>query len=320
LAENVSRSHLLQKANELAAKTLERIHKENLVPTPENYELWFVYYSGSNPEVTRAIDILLSSKQKIDDERCQELHERFLSDRAQTEEVRKVGDRIQATIKDVTGVVTTVKTVTSRYNETLSGVTDKLSDSMDQTQLEKLLHEIVENTQLMIHENEKLEQQLTRSSSEIEELQRNLEIVRREALTDGLTNLANRKAFEAELERVAREADETGNAFSLLFMDIDHFKSFNDNFGHQVGDQVLRLVARTLTDGVKGRDIVARYGGEEFVIVLPETNMDAALKVGDSLRRAVAGKEIVNRNTALYSAKHNGRNQIVVSSILGQKH
>ncbi len=85
--------------------------------------------------------------------------------------------------------------------------------------------------------------------------------------------------------------------FSLILMDIDHFKSFNDNYGHQVGDQVLRLVARTLLDGIKGRDFVARYGGEEFAILLPDTNQNAAQQVANALRNAVANKQVVNKNS-----------------------
>jgi diguanylate cyclase len=127
-------------------------------------------------------------------------------------------------------------------------------------------------------------------------------------------------------------------------LDIDHFKSFNDNFGHQVGDQVLRLVARTLTDGIKGRDIAARYGGEEFVILLPETNLAHAMILAESLRKSLAAKEVINRasgeflgritmsigvaqyyssedvneliervDSALYTAKHNGRNQVAAA-------
>ena len=347
---NVQYSDSIEKANEYASSALERMHKEALAPTPENYALWYVYYAGSNPEVTRAIDILESNSQKITDERCQELYQRFLSEGKDGERVREAGDRIQATIKEVSGAVKNVKSATSKYNLSLSTATGKLNQNMDKDQLETVLKGVMTNTQEMIRQNQSLEQELSRSAVAMEELQRDLEMVRKEALTDGLTNLANRKAFDAEIERIMREARETSQTFSLVMLDIDHFKSFNDNFGHQVGDQILRLVAKTLIDGVKGRDVAARYGGEEFAIILPATNLQAAMKVGDSLRKAVDSKDVVNRNSgeklgritlsggvaeylpgekiedligradaALYTAKHNGRNQIAAAPTPGQK-
>lgn len=342
-------SHSIEKANSFASKALERMQKESLPPSPENYELWYVYYSGVSADVTRAIDILEAAGQKITIERCQEIHQRFLSDKDQSEEVQKVGDAINETIKDVTDVVTNVKGAAEEYNETLSSVTEKLGEEMSQGQIENLLQDIVAGTQNMISQNQALEEKLSVSSQAMNALQHDLEVARQEALTDGLTNLANRKAFDAEIERVIHNAQENSETFSVIMMDIDHFKAFNDNYGHQVGDQVLRLVAKTLTDGVKGRDMAARYGGEEFVIVLPQTNLSAAQILGDNLRQAVSSKEVVNRNSgeklgritlsggvaeyssgdsiedlieradgALYTAKHNGRNQVVSSPAPGQ--
>ena len=129
--------------------------------------------------------------------------------------------------------------------------------------------------------------------------------------------------------------------FSLIIIDIDHFKAFNDKYGHQIGDQVLRLVALTLVDEVKGQDMAARYGGEEFTIILPVPTVKQRRYVAENLRRAVERKEVMNRATgeefgpnyfslgvaeyfpeetaedlirradrALYTSKHKGRNQI----------
>jgi diguanylate cyclase len=343
-------SHSLEKANEFAAEALERMQKEGLAPTPENYELWYVYFSKTNIEVAKAIDILDANNQKITNEKCLELHQRYLSEANERERVRKAGDTIQKAIKDVSGAVSNVKSATTKYNSTLHEVTDQLSEANNKGDLEIVLQSVIANTQEMMAQNQKLENKLNQSSLVMQELQRDLDMVRREALTDGLTNLANRKAFDAELGRIADEAQELGQTFSLIMMDIDHFKSFNDNFGHQVGDQVLRLVAKTLIDGVKGRDVAARFGGEEFAIILPETNLPAGVKVGDYLRKAVASKDVVNRNSgeklgritlsggvaqyiagedledligradaALYTAKHNGRNQIAAAPAPGQK-
>ena len=318
--------------------------------TPDVYELWYVYYSGQSPEITRAIDILIANQQKVTVERCRELYARFLSDNKNEELVRRAGDEINSTIRSVTGVVRDVKAATEEYSVNLENVTSKVSKTSSPEELQQVLTSIVSDTKDMLVRNRTLEQELDKSSHVMEELQRDLENVRREAMTDGLTNLANRKAFDNELRRIAEEASVTEGTFALLMVDIDYFKSFNDNYGHQVGDQVLRLVARTLTDGVKGRDVAARYGGEEFAIILPDTGLQAAVTVGNALRKAVATKDVVNRNTgdklgritmsvgcaefapgenlqdlieradaALYTAKHNGRNQVAAAPTPGKK-
>ena len=84
---------------------------------------------------------------------------------------------------------------------------------------------------------------------------------------------------------------------ALIMIDIDHFKKFNDNYGHQIGDQVLKLVGRTLTDCVRGQDVAARFGGEEFAIILPNTNLDGAYVVAENIRNNVAAKKITRRST-----------------------
>src|SRR5439155_8965313 len=112
-----------------------------------------------------------------------------------------------------------------------------------------------------------------------------------------LTELANRKHFDETIEAAVHASDQRGEPLSLLMIDIDHFKSFNDTFGHTTGDQVLRLVAMSLKQNIKGQDLAARYGGEEFAIVLPNTPLKNALKVADQIRRIVMAKELRKKST-----------------------
>jgi diguanylate cyclase len=128
-------------------------------------------------------------------------------------------------------------------------------------------------------------------------LREDLETVRNEAITDGLTGVGNRKFFDIMLRKFADDAAKTGQPVCLLLYDVDHFKAFNDKHGHQIGDQVLRLVARTLKEAVKGGDIVARYGGEEFAIILPKTALNDALTVADQVRSLVSQRRLVRKRT-----------------------
>lgn len=159
----------------------------------------------------------------------------------------------------------------------------------------------------------------------------------RRARIDPLTGLANRRHFEEQLQRIIAETDRFGGSGSLVLVDIDHFKNVNDTYGHQAGDQVLRQVARALTEGVRAVDVCARYGGEELAILLPQTSLEGACDLAERLRRAIAervvkvGSESIRvtasfgvasyptsvsvreslfpaADRALYAAKHDGRN------------
>src|SRR5262249_19351247 len=204
-----------------------------------------------------------------------------------------------------------------------------------------LIENLVRSTVQVEHTNYSLEARLKASKQEINQLQENLETVRNESLTDPLTGLANRKYFDQMFERAVADCRAQGEDISLLLTDIDHFKSFNDRYGHLTGDQVLRLVAQAVKHNVKGQDIAARYGGREFAVILPETSLPQAMTVADHIRRAVACKELIKRSTGenlgrvtisvgvavlhadesirtlieradacLYTAKHKGRNLV----------
>jgi len=120
-----------------------------------------------------------------------------------------------------------------------------------------------------------------------------MEEVSRRARTDALTGLANRRAFDEQLEQLLAHADRFGHSVSLIVADVDHFKAVNDNWGHEVGDQVLKSVAETLAEGVRAVDVCARFGGEELAILLPQTSLQGAVELADRLRKAVGAKPIV---------------------------
>lgn len=112
--------------------------------------------------------------------------------------------------------------------------------------------------------------------------------LREVANKDGLTGIANRAAFNVRMDDEFERSNRYGRPFSLILLDVDHFKSFNDSFGHPAGDEVLRKVARLLAGSARATDFVARYGGEEFAVILPETDRGGAMALAERFRRAVA--------------------------------
>src|SRR5262245_49947914 len=216
----------------------------------------------------------------------------------------------------------------------------EFTDSPDQPS--PIVEWLVASTRELRETTKTPEDRLQSSKTEIGNLNKSLDAIRAETLTDPLTGLGNRKYFDRSIEHAVEQALVSGDPLSLLMFDIDHFKSFNDSYGHLTGDQVLRLVALSLKQTIKGQDITARYGGEEFAVVLPNTALRQALTVADHIRRAVMAKELKKKSTGeilgrvtisvgvsilkpgddtyslieradacLYAAKRNGRNRVI---------
>lgn len=331
-------------ANKIGTEAFARLQKDGIALDPKNFEVFYAYQANSHAELKKAMDSLIKTKGKLTSEDCHAFHEEFLSEKKKKEAYDKASNQIHATLEDVSGLMDNVREATTGYTKSLVGASKKISAISTPEEMQHILKTVVADTNRILEHNKQLEAQLDKSAYAIQELKTDLEKIQREAMTDGLTSLANRKSFDNQLESLRKSCTESGKIFTLLIMDIDHFKTFNDNFGHQVGDQVLRLVARTLTDGIKGKDMAARYGGEEFVILLPETNLNHGMMVAESLRKSLANKEIINRangellgritmsvgvaqfyadeakedfisraDAALYTAKHNGRNQVAAA-------
>jgi diguanylate cyclase len=271
--------------------------------TPRNFEIWYAYASGYHPALNQRVNATLKAEGTISEADLTQIYEIYLSPARLTERIDEVGSQVKGEIDQVMAMIDAAVGSAVSYTESLAGATEQLDRSKDREGLRTIVESLVQTTKNIEASNRQLEERLTASKREINELQEDLEAVRTESLTDPLTLLANRKYFDATLEKSIAEAISKNEPLSLMLTDIDHFKNFNDSFGHLTGDQVLRLVAMSVKHNVKGKDTAARYGGEEFAIILPNTALRAAVTVADHIRRAVMAKELIKRSTG----EHLGR-------------
>jgi len=325
-----------------AQVALGQIKSLRQTAVPRNYEIWYVYAAGFNSPLNKIINETLARNGKLSEADLEQIYETYIAQIKTTDRIDKVGARVIGEIDDVMTLINDALGMSASYDNSLSGATQKLTVAKNREQVKTIVEMLVQSTREMRETNKALEDRLTLSKTEISNLQQSLEAIRTESLTDPLTGLGNRKYFDRSIEAAVQAALASDEPLSLLMFDIDHFKSFNDSYGHLTGDQVLRLVGMSLKQTIKGQDITARYGGEEFAVVLPNTAIRQALTVADHIRRAVMAKELKKKSTGeilgrvtisvgvsmlrpdddtdslieradacLYIAKRNGRNRVV---------
>jgi diguanylate cyclase len=286
-----------ERAQALAKTALAVMAERQVAPTPENYQLFYAYAAGENPSVARVIGDMVAGKRPFPPDVLDDLRQRFFPAVREEKAAENLGAGIQGAMKTAMDTLQAAGRDTVAYGRTLSEASGELGTDHTPEDIRKLVEGLRGATVAMESRTKELEGKLQESSHEIGELKSKLDNIRKESLTDPLTGIANRKAFDTELAQAMTQARESGEPLSLVMCDIDKFKNFNDSWGHQTGDQVLRLVAHCLSENVKGRDTAARYGGEEFAVILRQTPRDAAVMLANQIRSAVESKKLVKKST-----------------------
>ena len=320
---------------------LEQIKRFGPSAEPPAYEVWYHHVAGNNPALKLSVDEIIARNGKLSAAEVDHLRELHLHPNT-ADRIRKIGGKIADEVDQVVGMIEASIGDTDRFDVSLAESNQQLGHPIDRQTLRAIIEAVLTAVQDMQQENRKLAVNLKETRADLSNLQESLNSVRIESLTDPLTGLANRRHFDDFLRSAIVEAERTDAPLSLLIADVDKFKNFNDAYGHQIGDNVLRLIATTMRRSLKGQDFIARFGGEEFVVVLLGTALREAIIVANNIRNAVAAHELVKRpsgeslgritisvgvaslrsdmnaqslfdlaDACLYSAKTNGRNRVV---------
>lgn len=324
---------------------LQRMSQHPASLTPICYTVWYEYLAGINPHLANSMDDRLRRGELLDDIVIQELYKRYCSEFS-IEMQLDIRENAQRILGDIQQFAASAHQHTSQFGGHLAESASALSHTADGEALRQVIQMLQKDTALMAESMDGLSQSLESSRDEIDELRRQLENARAEAMVDPLTGVMNRRGFDANMQQAIEMSLQTSTPLSLVVLDIDRFKRINDTYGHLFGDKVISGLAAVLRANIKGKDIVARLGGEEFGLVLPETDHDGARQLSEKIRRMMElskirrldkneqiggitislgvatlaeGEDVTTlmdrADKALYASKENGRNRVTVAHV-----
>lgn len=278
----------------LARKALDAMERRQVWPTPLNFEIWLNVAADERGPLAQEIDRRVRARQPITEAVSEELAARFLNHSRLSDQIKDAGDQLSRELESVTRAISAAQKSNEAYGRTLAGASERMAaEAEPPPPLKRIVDSLTAATQRVQRENSSLESKLSASTEEVQRLRANLEQVRRDAMTDGLTNLANRKAFDEALAQACGQ----NRPMTLALLDIDHFKRFNDTWGHQTGDQVLRYVATVLARIGEAPRLAARFGGEEFAILFPAEDAKTVAGLLEGVREEIASRLLKRRST-----------------------
>lgn len=319
----------------------EFLFAHDLDLTPLNFGVALDYLTGANIGVEKAVKAVLMERGKITNNWMENVVAEQRADEVTPESLAVMLDKVEENLSHFTGLMHESRNSAKDYGAALQEQARSLGTSED---AEPILSRLVGLTRSMVEKTRQVETQMRENQKQTLALKTSLESARRAAEHDHLTGLPNRRAFEDVLRREVAEARAEGEALSVAFCDIDHFKRINDAHGHDTGDRVLKFVAGLLARASGDRCHVARHGGEEFVMLFRGKSAAEACETVDAVREDLATRSLVNRangermervsfsagvadvlahdepgaalkaaDRALYLAKEHGRNRVYLA-------
>lgn len=316
------------------------LRSHRLDPTPGNYDVAYQYLGGHDPALVASVDAAIERDGLLRPEDAEQIAQ-LAANQVSSELVGKLIDHAHQSMNLAASLVGQSRNETHAYGSALNRGAAALGSGGDTAV--HALELMVQLTQTMVGKTHNAELRLAEMGSQMESLQGELAEAQIVAGSDALTGLANRRSFQAHLALAMAQAIADGTPLSVAFCDIDHFKTINDNFGHDTGDRILKMVADALADGAGEDAFVGRFGGEEFLILFDGIMARRAAMRVDEIRDELSGRHLVSKTSgeplgtvtfsagiaqlvpgedacemlrradkALYNAKSGGRNRVVI--------
>jgi len=289
----------VEKAGVLAKRAIDLMNSHQVPAAPPNYAVWYSYVSERFPDLKKTLDQAIEGKATFDGGQNEKLYETFIGTMQEGLLLKDTGEEMQTQVQQVLQALGGAADEMAGVSTSIKTNLDGFSKDNGLVGIETFVQSMMAETRRIQESNAQLQDRLNKSSEKISELQENLKKAEEDTYTDALTGIGNRRKFDVTLIAEIANARERQTPLCLVVADIDRFKKFNDAYGHTVGDQVLKLVARALHENVKGSDLAARYGGEEFALVLPNTTMDDAFGLVETIRETIGSRHIKNKQKGM---------------------
>ncbi|WP_164867913.1 GGDEF domain-containing protein [Rhodovarius crocodyli] len=289
-----TRAQRMQQISAHARAAITSLQENGLPPSPPYYTVWFEHHAGRKPELSHALD-LAAARGRVTDTVMDDLSARFFQPQTEFKALSSALTRISGTLREALGIMASHGADAVSFGDSLNELSAEAL--LNPERLQSVLARLVDEAREMTRRTHEMGRKIAHSAQQIESLRGELEDTRKEANTDALTGLPNRRAFDAHLRAMAGQATESDQPLSMILIDIDHFKSINDRWGHPVGDAVLRRTAITVASLLRDQDVAARFGGEEFAVLLPRTLAGQAAQIAERIRAGVATQTLTLRTT-----------------------
>ncbi len=286
---------LLQQAAQYLKKALPLMLKHQIPTTPVNYALWYAYVSERNPALNASLDEAVSQYNTCPPSTAELLYRHHLApeDELDVRDMRQsmeaIATELSQSLKDTSCDADSFRAKIERNFGRISRLDQ---DAMDLEQVMGMVRALVKDSDDIRSNTDYLSSQLSKAQQEIDSLRLQLQNTEKDILFDALTGCLNRRAFDADFDSLLSQSPK---GCCLILVDVDHFKRFNDEYGHLLGDQVLKAVAKRLQDSCRDGTKLYRFGGEEFAILVPTSQLRVARQLAEAMRRALEKVSVRDR-------------------------